>query len=170
MRKSGKQKGNALLADVAQADSKRPAGRGRRRGRGGFADAGRGRGGGPPPPTESADDESRARRRRAANGPKQYEFDDALSAVSNKRNCVASYVLNSSLCRTLIPPEKHPPCRRRSGEVANLNLRLLLIVPEKVPRPVKQGLSMGMNRQEGESPALQRHIGRNLIEVRVSYV
>ncbi|OCB84914.1 hypothetical protein A7U60_g8136 [Sanghuangporus baumii] len=60
--RKGKQKGNALLADVAQADSRRPAGRGRR-GRGGF-NGGRGRGGGPPPSTEeSVDADSRKRRR-----------------------------------------------------------------------------------------------------------
>ena len=73
--RKGKQ--NALLADVAQADSRKPAKRGGRRGRGGFANGGRGRGGAPPPSTEDImDTDSPAKRRRV-------DMDDTASVVSN---------------------------------------------------------------------------------------
>ena len=78
-RKGRKRKGNALLADIEQTDSQRPAGRGRRRG------GGRGRGGGVQPVEES----DRPKRRRAAAlaaGPKivmakEMEMDDSASVV-----------------------------------------------------------------------------------------
>ena len=84
MRKSGKGKANALLADVAQADRARPPGRGRRRGRGGAnVGEGRGRGAETPPSTAGFGDatDGRLRRRRAAAvaAAKQFDFDDSQS-------------------------------------------------------------------------------------------
>ena len=89
-RKSGKQKGNALLVDVAAADSKRPAGRGRgRRGRGGASagdGTGRGRGAastpastpGPAPSAEEGmEPEIRPKRRRTT----QQQTEDAVHTV-----------------------------------------------------------------------------------------
>lgn len=98
MRKSGKQKGNALLVDVQQADSKRPAGRGRRRGRApGVAppDSGRGRSSVAPPasgeqPAAEAIEGRPKRRRVATTAPKvvpaSTEVDDNASVVSVLRN------------------------------------------------------------------------------------
>ncbi|KAI5116253.1 hypothetical protein M0805_009537 [Coniferiporia weirii] len=88
VRKSGKQKGNALLADVQQADSKRPAGRGRRRGRGGVpVDNGRGRGAGVIEPNVEQD--PRPKRRRVTNTPriilaKEMDLDDTLSVDTDQ--------------------------------------------------------------------------------------
>lgn len=95
MRKSGKQKGNALLVDVQQADSKRPPGRGRRRGRAaGIAppDSGRGSSSAVPPASgeqsTTETPEGRPKRRRVAATPKvplpNVDVDDNASVVSRQ--------------------------------------------------------------------------------------
>lgn len=80
-RKGRKRKGNALLADIEQTDSQRPAGRGRRRG------GGRGRGGGIQPVEIESDRPKRRRTAAIAAGPKivmakEMEMEDSASVVS----------------------------------------------------------------------------------------
>lgn len=128
VRKGGKQKGNALLADVQQADSKRPAGRGRRRGRGGFSDSSRGRATlpAPPPSTEGgAEVDPRPKRRRVTNTLKQYDFDDALSVVSSEIRWTPIETSQHSLIQdtdntreaSAIPPKKRRGRKPKSAIV-----------------------------------------------------
>ncbi|KAH8113810.1 hypothetical protein DFH11DRAFT_1509774 [Phellopilus nigrolimitatus] len=104
MRKAGKQKGNALLVDVQQADSKRPASRGRRRGRGVVpGDGGRGRGAGvgfgAQPTDANVDRDQRPKRRRVTNMPKvvlakETEIEDASMDTDQTREA------------SVVPPKK----------------------------------------------------------------
>lgn len=166
MRRHGKQKGNALLADVQQADRSRPASRGRRRGRGGaVADVGRPRGAETPPSTAGGEPlDGRLRRRRAAVvAAQKLDLEDSQSVVSffYARSSEAWSYLNA---RTLTMP---PLLRRKRGAGENQGPPLKLRAVRRRLARVRSVKAAILLLLRAGSQREQRRLGLNQKEVRI---